>query len=64
VLRAGRPGHWYLDVAGANRVQLVAAGVPATSVRRSATTTADIRLFSDRRWRPCGRFGLLARLAG
>lgn len=62
VLDEGRPGHWLLDVPAANRLQLLDAGVPASSVRTSPWTTAEGRFFSDRRERPCGRFALLARL--
>ncbi|MGH8980175.1 MAG: polyphenol oxidase family protein [Acidimicrobiales bacterium] len=53
---------WHFDVAGANLVQLLAAGVPGHQVHRCRFTTGDGRFFSDRAARPCGRFGLLARL--
>ncbi len=53
---------WRLDVCGANRAQLVAAGVAPGSVHLSPYATGDGRFFSDRAARPCGRFGLLARL--
>lgn len=53
---------WRFDVAGANRAQLVAAGVPPESVHTSPYATGDGHFFSDRAARPCGRFGLLARL--
>lgn len=53
---------WHFDVAEANRIQLLAAGVPDDQVHRTRFTTGDDRFFSDRAARPCGRFGLLARL--
>lgn len=53
---------WRFDVAEANRVQLLTAGVRDDHVHRSPYTTGDGRFFSDRAARPCGRFGLLARL--
>lgn len=53
---------WRFDVSGANRAKLVAAGVPPESVHTSPYGTGDGRFFSDRAARPCGRFGLLARL--
>jgi len=53
---------WRFDVAEANRRQLLAAGVPEHHVHRSQFTTGDDRFFSDRAARPCGRFGLMARL--
>jgi polyphenol oxidase len=55
-------GRWHLDVAGANHLLLLAAGVPPSQVHRSPWATDDPRFFSDRAARPCGRFGLLARL--
>lgn len=55
----GRP---HLDVAGANRLQLVAGGVPARNVHPTPVTTRDARLYSARAEPTCGRFGLLARL--
>lgn len=55
-------GRWRLDVAGANRLCLLAAGLSAAHVHLAPVTTADPRFFSDRAARPCGRFGLLARL--
>jgi len=56
------PGHWLVDLVAANRQQLEAAGVPPEFIDESAITTANPSLFSDRAARPCGRFGLLARL--
>jgi YfiH family protein len=53
---------WRFDVAGANRLRLLAAGLAGGNVCVSPCTTDDPRFFSDRSARPCGRFGLLARL--
>ncbi len=49
------------DVAGANRLQLRAGGITDERIRASSFTTGG-PFFSDRATRPCGRFGLLARL--
>ena len=62
VARPDGPGHWLVDLVAANRLQLVAAGVAPERIFESMITTADPSLFSDRAARPCGRFGLLARL--
>jgi hypothetical protein len=56
------PGHWRVDLVAANRQQLLLAGVPAAQIFAAGATTADDDYFSDRAARPCGRFGLLARL--
>lgn len=53
---------WRFDVAGANRVQLRSAGVTDDRISMSPFTTGDGPFYSDRTARPCGRFGLLARL--
>lgn len=53
---------WRFDVAGANRLQLRAAGVSEDRISMSPFTSGDGPFFSDRTARPCGRFGLLARL--
>lgn len=53
---------WHFDVAEANGIQLRTAGVPEEHVRRSPFSTGGDHFFSDRAARPCGRFGLLARL--
>jgi YfiH family protein len=50
------------DVAGANRLQLRAGGVADERIFASSFTSGDEHFFSDRSARPCGRFGLLARL--
>ncbi len=53
---------WRFDVAGANRMQLVRAGVREDRISSSPFASGDGPFFSDRTTRPCGRFGLLARL--
>jgi hypothetical protein len=55
---------WRLDLRAANRRVLVEAGVDPSCVAVADVGTADPRFFSDRRARPCGRIGLLARLVG
>jgi YfiH family protein len=64
VARPDGPEHWRVDLVAANRQQLALAGIPPDRVFDSGTTTADPAFFSDRAARPCGRFGLLARLSG
>jgi YfiH family protein len=56
-------GRWRVDLVAANRQQLEVAGVAPAHIAESGITTANPSLFSDRAARPCGRFGLLARLA-
>jgi hypothetical protein len=62
VARPDGPGHWRVDLAAANRQQLLLRGVPGEQIYDCGVTTADDRFFSDRAARPCGRFALLARL--
>jgi hypothetical protein len=62
VARPDGPGHWLVDLAAANRQQLLRRGVPGGQIYDCRVTTADDRFFSDRAARPCGRFALLARL--
>jgi polyphenol oxidase len=64
VARPDGPGHWLVDLVAANRQQLAACGIPPDHIAATGVTTADDRLFSDRAQRPCGRFAILARLAG
>ncbi|MGH8988762.1 MAG: polyphenol oxidase family protein [Acidimicrobiales bacterium] len=53
---------WRFDVAGANHLQLLAGGIAEARISVSSLATGDGPFFSDRAARPCGRFGLLARL--
>ena len=62
VARPDSPGHWLVDLDAANRQQLLAGGIRAEHIVGSDATTDDDPYFSDRAQRPCGRFGLLARL--
>jgi YfiH family protein len=62
VARPDGPGRWLVDLDLANRQQLLAQGVRAERIVGSGVTTDDDAYFSDRAERPCGRFGLLARL--
>jgi polyphenol oxidase len=64
VARPDGPGHWLVDLIAANRQQLAADGVESGHITDSGATTSDEAFFSDRVQRPCGRFALLARLAG
>jgi polyphenol oxidase len=58
------PGRWLLDLPGANRYALRAAGVPDGQIHVAATPTGPGPglFFSHRAERPCGRFALAARL--
>ena len=57
------PDHWTLDLWAANRASLLAAGVPAGQIHLAGMATGrGGPFFSDRDQRPCGRFGLLARI--
>jgi hypothetical protein len=62
VARPDGPGHWLVDLVAANREQLLGSGVLPAHIVDSGSTTADGAFFSDRAERPCGRFGLMARL--
>jgi hypothetical protein len=62
VARPDGPWHWLVDLAAANRQQLLRRGVAGYQIYDCGVTTADDRFFSDRASRPCGRFALLARL--
>lgn len=63
VLSPSGDGGWLADLWEANRRVLVAAGVPDGAISVAGVPTGDHGPFySDRAERPCGRFGLLARL--
>ncbi len=64
VSQADGPGHWLVDLVPANRQQLVRSGLRPGHIAGCNVSTTDDSLFSDRAARPCGRFGLLARLLG
>ena len=61
VIRPDGTGRWLFDLWTANRVLLREAGVAGQHIHVAAVPTgADF--FSNRTARPCGRFGLIARL--
>ncbi len=63
VLRPSGDGGWLADLCEANRRALVRAGVgPGRISVAEVATGPPGPFFSDRAARPCGRFGLLARL--
>ena len=63
LLRPGARDRWHLDLAGANRRFLIEAGVRPERIHPMTVPTGPAGpFFSDRAQRPCGRFGLLARL--
>ncbi len=56
--------HWVVDLPRANAELLAEAGVPSEQIHGSTHCTgSNGSFFSDREARPCGRFGLLARLS-
>lgn len=55
-------GHLHADVAGANALSLLYAGLNPENITLTAESSDDAAFFSDRAARPCGRFGMLARL--
>ena len=55
-------GHLHADVAGANALSLLYAGLAPENITLTQESSDDAAFFSDRAERPCGRFGLLARL--
>jgi len=55
-------GRWLFDLPGAVRHLLARAGVAASACHEAPFSTGG-PFFSDRAARPCGRFGLLARIA-
>jgi len=65
VLRPGRPDHWWLDLAAANRRTLRGLGVPAEQIWESGLCTAcePGLLFSYRRDGVTGRMGAMIGLA-
>lgn len=64
ILRPGRPGHWWLDLAAANRLMLMMLGVPAEQIWVNGLCTAcEAELFfSYRRDGVTGRMGALIAL--
>lgn len=65
VVQSTSEGRGCVDLELAIRTQLAAAGVPEDRVEAMSGDTRHCtdELFSDRAQRPCGRFGLLARIA-
>lgn len=55
-------GRWTLDLWEATRRCLLGCGLLPTNLHLADVPTGDGRFFSARQERPCGRFGLLARL--
>jgi len=55
-------GHLHADIAGANALALLYAGLSPENISLTTESSDDEAFFSDRAARPCGRFGLLARL--
>jgi YfiH family protein len=63
VLQFVAPGQWRFDLPESNRLLLRESGVPPENIYvAEACTGSPGPFFSDRALRPCGRFGLLARL--
>lgn len=63
-LAPGEGDRWHCDLVAANRITLLRAGLRPDAVHTSGRSTDDPAFFSDRRARPCGRFGVVARLRG
>ena len=61
VFRPDGTGRWLCDLWSANRLLLREAGVPGDQIHVAAVPTGT-DFFSNRMARPCGRFGVLARL--
>nr|WP_231126971.1 peptidoglycan editing factor PgeF [Motilibacter aurantiacus] len=63
VVRPDGTGRWSFDLWAANRLQLVAAGVPARNIALAGLDTGPgTPFFSHRREGPTGRFAVAARL--
>jgi len=62
VIRPDGTGRWLFDLWSANRVLLREAGVADHNIHVAAIPTGAELFFSNRAARPCGRFGVLARL--
>jgi YfiH family protein len=64
VVRPDGTGRWLFDLWAANRLALREAGVAGERIHVAAVATGPPGpFFSNRTARPCGRFGVLARLA-
>jgi purine-nucleoside/S-methyl-5'-thioadenosine phosphorylase / adenosine deaminase len=61
VIRPDGAGRWLCDLWSANRLLLRQAGVAGQNIHVAAAPTGT-DFFSNRTARPCGRFGVLARL--
>jgi len=61
VLRPDGTGRWLFDLWSANRVLLREAGLADRNIHVAAVPTGT-EFFSNRAARPCGRFGVIARL--
>jgi YfiH family protein len=66
LLRPDGTGRWLFDMWAANRLALTRAGVAVDRIHLAAVPTGPSPglFFSHRAARPCGRFALMARLAG
>jgi purine-nucleoside/S-methyl-5'-thioadenosine phosphorylase / adenosine deaminase len=62
LVRPDGTGRWQFDLWAANRVVLHEAGVPEGNVHLADVPTGTGDFFSDRAFRPCGRFAAIARL--
>jgi YfiH family protein len=62
VIRPDGTGRWLFDLWSANRVLLREAGLADHNIHVAAIPTGAGLFFSNRAARPCGRFGVLARL--
>jgi polyphenol oxidase len=62
VIRPDGTGRWLFDLAAANRLVLLQAGLVDGNVHTTSYVTGGGMFFSDREARPCGRLALIARL--